>query len=364
MREHAVAAEDEDGRFGSEHLSSIIGGLAHELKQRRRAVIARVQSVASFAQPKNDDRPETSGAEEPRENAGCVDLHRTLTSQVKGVVMRRSRGSSGRSATGVVVMRSTKREASEVLILGGGCAGLSLAWRLLDERLVSDQGVGSVVIVEPRPAYRRDRTWCFWADESSDDVPTAVMDAVERRWQRWEVVDTDGRSVEREHDGLSYHGLPADRLYDLMLERLHADPRVRWIAGKADGTADRAGTDIINADGDRETIVARHVVDTRPPATYDANGFARTPADPEGVVQQFAGAEFERVDGEPLDAGRATLMDFAAAEQRSAGVEFLYVLPEASGRALVEWTGMLGEPTSAESAWARLEDAAAKRLPG
>ena len=41
----------------------------------------------------------------------------------------------------------------DVLCVGAGCAGLSLAWRLRAR---------DVVLIDPREEYGRDRTWCFW----------------------------------------------------------------------------------------------------------------------------------------------------------------------------------------------------------
>jgi len=52
---------------------------------------------------------------------------------------------------------STTR-AVDLAILGGGCAGLSLA-----RELAANQVKRSVIVIEPRQAYEDDRSWCFWA---------------------------------------------------------------------------------------------------------------------------------------------------------------------------------------------------------
>jgi glycine/D-amino acid oxidase-like deaminating enzyme len=52
------------------------------------------------------------------------------------------------------------------LVLGAGCAGLSLACALLDA------GVGErIVLVDRRTAFANDRTWCFW--DTRGDLPFA-----------------------------------------------------------------------------------------------------------------------------------------------------------------------------------------------
>jgi lycopene beta-cyclase len=46
----------------------------------------------------------------------------------------------------------------DLVILGGGCAGLSLALRLAEQAGQPRR----VEVIESRPAYRHDRSWCFW----------------------------------------------------------------------------------------------------------------------------------------------------------------------------------------------------------
>ena len=47
----------------------------------------------------------------------------------------------------------------DYIIIGGGCAGLSLAYELqMNKKLESK----SLAIIEKRPDYKRDRTWSFW----------------------------------------------------------------------------------------------------------------------------------------------------------------------------------------------------------
>ena len=47
----------------------------------------------------------------------------------------------------------------DYIILGGGCAGLSLAYELDIKQKLKTK---SLVIVETRKEYKRDKTWSFW----------------------------------------------------------------------------------------------------------------------------------------------------------------------------------------------------------
>jgi len=76
----------------------------------------------------------------------------------------------------------------DLAILGGGCAGLSLA-----HALAASHVTGSVVILEPRSAYTDDRSWCFWASNSNNSEASSVMperwrDQVHHSWAHWRLV--------------------------------------------------------------------------------------------------------------------------------------------------------------------------------
>ena len=47
----------------------------------------------------------------------------------------------------------------DYVIIGGGCAGLSLAYELdINNKL----DYKTLAIIEPRAVYKRDKTWSFW----------------------------------------------------------------------------------------------------------------------------------------------------------------------------------------------------------
>ena len=47
----------------------------------------------------------------------------------------------------------------DYIIIGGGCAGLSLAYQLETNNYLKDK---TLAIIEPRRDYKRDKTWSFW----------------------------------------------------------------------------------------------------------------------------------------------------------------------------------------------------------
>ena len=47
----------------------------------------------------------------------------------------------------------------DYIIIGGGCAGLSLAYEL---DFIKIKPIKKLAIIEPRQEYKRDKTWSFW----------------------------------------------------------------------------------------------------------------------------------------------------------------------------------------------------------
>ena len=47
----------------------------------------------------------------------------------------------------------------DYIIIGGGCAGLSLAYELQINNKIKNK---TLAIIEPREIYERDKTWSFW----------------------------------------------------------------------------------------------------------------------------------------------------------------------------------------------------------
>ena len=56
----------------------------------------------------------------------------------------------------------------DYIIIGGGCAGLSLAYELEAHEKFKDK---TLAIIEPRNDYKRDKTWSFWkiSDHNFED---------------------------------------------------------------------------------------------------------------------------------------------------------------------------------------------------
>ena len=203
----------------------------------------------------------------------------------------------------------------ELLIVGAGCAGLSLASRLA-ERAVP----GRVRLVDPRTEFGRDRTWCFF-----DMVPHRFSDAITRRWTRW-AVRHDGRECVRSAPGVDYVHLDAARFYALARERIGDSALL--LGTRVESLVQEGDRVVVTTD--RGPLSAARVYDARPPR-FDA------PA-PRGqlrLLQHFRGAHV-RTPAPVFDPETVTLMDFDVPQEH--GISFMYVLPFSPTEALVEAT--------------------------
>lgn len=213
---------------------------------------------------------------------------------------------------------------SDVVIVGGGAAGLCLALQLTATATTTR----SVVVVEPPegPSRPRERTWCFW-DEGSCDFEEAISAS----WSRLRVHGTDGREITVDPVPLRYRMLRSTQFEQFVHARLAAHPRARVLratAGAVRDTADGAAVSCVASDGRPLTLRARHLFDSRP---LQALPPART-----CLLQHFRGW-FVRTAAERFDPTVADLMDFRVPQPRH-GLAFGYVLPLASDRALIEYT--------------------------
>lgn len=221
---------------------------------------------------------------------------------------------------------------ADLVIAGAGCAGLSLAVQLASQARRRRRACPTIVLVEPRAAYRRDRTWCYWRF-----VDHPFQAAVTRRWHRWRVRE-GAREVVRGSQRHPYEHVAADVFYDLALKTLREFPEVELRLGCEVRAIDERG-DAVEVETSAGRITAPLAFDSRPPPP--------PPPDPDEVdlVQHFLGWEVE-APRPVFDPEVPTLMDFAVAQER--GIHFMYVLPSSPTRALVETTYFTAAPLADE----------------
>lgn len=206
----------------------------------------------------------------------------------------------------------------DLVILGAGCAGLSLA-----ARLASGDGDLRVVLVDPRTAFDDDRSWSFWQHDHH-----ALREIVAHEWSGWTYADLAGRTATHRVPGMSYQYIRGVDFYRWALAEIAGDDRMALRLGVAAQELSSItlpdGTPGVRVTTDEGALLARRVVDTRPRRTAAL------------LYQCFSGVEVDHGGALATEADAVGLM--TRMRSGAAGLGFVYVLPLSPTRALVEWT--------------------------
>lgn len=146
---------------------------------------------------------------------------------------------------------------SDVVIIGAGAAGLSLAWRLLSPP--ADVTAPTVVLIDaPRGSSLRppERTWCYW-EQGEGDYDSWLSAS----WRQVRVRAPDGRPLHRDLGGLRYKMLSSTAFARGLEPRLAEAHRIEAVVDHADGVS----VAYRPADHTIRHITARWVFDSRPP---------------------------------------------------------------------------------------------------
>jgi lycopene beta-cyclase len=206
---------------------------------------------------------------------------------------------------------------ADLLILGGGCAGLSLA-----TRLATRCPALRVIVVEPRTHYVEDRTWCGWRTE-----PHPYLTCVDAVWKQWRII-RGADTILRGSNLYPYEMISASRFYQHSCETIHSSSSVQLSLGVTVKSVIEDERGVTATLGDKTSLRARWAVDTRPKIR---------PLPFPSLWQNFVGYEI-KVDQEWAEQLGTTpvLMDFQPAGLSS--LQFIYLLPLGDHRFLCEWT--------------------------
>lgn len=210
------------------------------------------------------------------------------------------------------------RHSYDFVILGAGCAGLSLAMAMSKRGVTSDR---SVLLVDPDPKDKNDRTWSYW-----ETGPGHYDDILSHSWSDLNVY-TDYGSHDCHIAPYTYKMLRGIDYYNYARETLATDPNVTWQQGRATSLSRVDGSNQLTIEDD--VIEAGHVFKSYVDEELPTDGKEELT-----TLQHFGGWYIETTN-DVWDPTRATFMDFRI-KQKQGETRFCYVLPTSPRQALVE----------------------------
>ena len=187
----------------------------------------------------------------------------------------------------------------DYIIIGGGCAGLSLAYELEIHNKFEDK---TLAIIEPRLEYKKDKTWSFWktTDHNFDDC-------IKKSWQNFSI-NIPNKTNYLECINYPYQSIDSGLYYKKINSKLNQNTNVSFFKDLKE----------INSNN-----------------SFIFNSVPSIGKDYHNLWQHFCGLEIE-TQNDFFDDEIFNLMDFDCEQRES--VHFFYTLPYSKNKALVETT--------------------------
>ena len=187
----------------------------------------------------------------------------------------------------------------DYVIIGGGCAGLSLAYELETQKKLKDK---TLAIIEPRPEYKRDKTWSFWKV-----APHNFDDCVKKNWENFSI-NIPGKTNYLECKNYPYQSIDSGLFYQKIINRLKENENISFF---------------------------KDITEINIKNSFIFNSVPIIKKNHLNLWQHFCGVEIETKNNF-FDEEIFNLMDFDCEQRES--VHFFYTLPYSKNKALIETT--------------------------
>lgn len=206
----------------------------------------------------------------------------------------------------------------DYIIAGAGAAGMSLLYRMMKHDFFNEK---KILVVDKAPKNTNDHTWCFW--EKQPDVFESI---VHHEWQNVHFYSNDFSGL-LYLSPYRYKMLRSIDLYSFVMDEASRHPNISFQYGVVTEMRNEGQNALLKIDGD--FFSAQFIFNS---ILFDK---IQVPKGKHSLLQHFKGWVIETE--EPVfKSGEATLMDFRVSQQH--GTTFMYVLPTADNKALVEYT--------------------------
>ncbi len=187
----------------------------------------------------------------------------------------------------------------DYIIIGGGCAGLSLAYELQIHKKLEDK---TLAIIEPRVEYKRDKTWSFWKV-----LPHNFEDCVKKNWNNFSI-NIPNKTNHLDCSNYPYQSVDSELFYKKINKTLKENKNINFF---------------------------KDIKDIKTENSFIFNSVSSIKNNDNNIWQHFCGVEIETKNNF-FDDAIFNLMDFDCDQRNS--VHFFYTLPYSKNKALVETT--------------------------
>lgn len=237
-----------------------------------------------------------------------------------------------------------KAHTADLIILGAGCAGLSIACELAKLSLANAK-IPSVLLLEPKQHAFTRKTWCYWEVNNKTD-----NSMVSNRWSEWSFSSKMGSCTHRSSEW-HYVCVPSENFYQAALQSITECPSISIHYGRSANGVHSTVKGIV-VETDEGPIICKNLIDTRPPSNEELLSCR--------LLQVFLGYEIQTK--EPIgDLEKVGLMESMAND--SGGFHFDYLLPLKSDRMLIEFTRFGAKPLTQQELAKDMEESLQRRFP-
>jgi len=209
-------------------------------------------------------------------------------------------------------------QGADYIITGAGCAGLSLAMRMMRSGKLSDK---KILIIDKDTKEANDRTWCFWEKDQGLFQPV-----VAKEWRQLKFCSSSG-SKQLDIDPYTYKLIRGIDFYNYCKHQLSQHANIQWLHQSIDKIENANGKAVAFSQGQKfeAEFIFNSILFQKPQLKQNEYW----------LIQHFKGW-YIRTKEKSFDRDSATLMDFRCNQQH--GTTFFYVLPLSDNEALIEYT--------------------------
>ena len=204
----------------------------------------------------------------------------------------------------------------QYIIIGAGCAGLQLAYALLQ---LPENVVSSILIIENLTIHQ-EKSWCFWYHQQHP-----YHHLVAKQWSHLTFA-TKNFSTTQPIQPLSYQYINSSNFYQYHLNYFKNDDRIQIIY--------QSLVDIVESTS-VQTIITNKMQFTANCVFYSIDYLPKPIQQNFTITQHFLGWIIETNEN-VFEVDKATFMDFS--HHQSTDIQFIYILPFSATTALIECT--------------------------